>query len=125
MAKQGELFVLDMGEPVRIQSLAETLIRRRGLDPYKDIPIEEIGLRPGEKLFEELLCDPTAQRRTACEQIFVERGEIFGEEEIAEKLSYLRDAADTENRETARQALMRAVPEYGRMAEKTSACPAG
>ena len=125
MAKQGELFVLDMGEPVRIQSLAETLIRRRGLEPYKDISIEEIGLRPGEKLFEELLCNPTVQRRTACEQIFVEQGDIFSEEEIAEKLSFLRDAADTENRETARQALMRAVPEYGRMAKKTSACPAG
>ena len=55
MAKNGELYVLDMGDPVKIIDLAESLIRMNGMEPYKDIEIKEIGLRPGEKLYEELL----------------------------------------------------------------------
>ncbi len=55
MAKQNELFVLDMGRPVKILELAENMIRLSGYEPYRDIEIVETGLRPGEKLYEELL----------------------------------------------------------------------
>ena len=71
MGKGGELFVLDMGEPVRITEMAETLIRLHGYEPYKDIPIEFTGIRPGEKLYEELFYDPTHVEKTAHEKIFL------------------------------------------------------
>ena len=72
MAKRNEIFVLDMGEPVKILTLAENLIRLSGLEPYRDIDIREIGLRPGEKLYEELLMDNEQLTVTENEKIFVE-----------------------------------------------------
>ena len=68
-AEGGEIFVLDMGEPVKIYQLAETLIRLKGLVPEKDIKIEVTGLRPGEKLFEELLMDEEGLQDTANSRI--------------------------------------------------------
>lgn len=80
MAKQSQIFVLDMGEPVKILSLAENLIRLSGLEPYKDIQIKEVGLRPGEKLYEELLMGSENLTKTANEKIFIEQqGEIVPE----------------------------------------------
>lgn len=74
MAKSGELFVLDMGEPVRIYDIAERMIRFFGKEPGKDIKITETGLRPGEKLFEEyLLSDKEKYSRTAHDMIFIEK----------------------------------------------------
>jgi FlaA1/EpsC-like NDP-sugar epimerase len=67
----GEVFVLDMGEPVRIADLASDLIRLSGLEPGRDIEIKYTGLRPGEKLFEELFGEGEAYIRTAHEKIFV------------------------------------------------------
>ena len=72
MAQQSQIFVLDMGEPVKILTLAENLIRLSGLEPYKDIEIKEIGLRPGEKLYEELLMKSEHLSKTSNEKIFVE-----------------------------------------------------
>ena len=72
MAEQGELFILDMGTPVSIISLAERMIRQAGFIPYKDIEIVFTGLRPGEKLFEELLVDLSKQEKTSNNQIYVE-----------------------------------------------------
>ena len=71
-AEGGEIFILDMGEPVRIMTLAEKMIRQAGFAPYKDIQIIETGLRPGEKLYEELLLDRTRQKPTDNEKIFIE-----------------------------------------------------
>ena len=67
----GEIFVLDMGEPVRILDLARELIRRNGLEPDEDIEIRFTGIRPGEKLYEELACDDEQTRPTAHEKIRV------------------------------------------------------
>jgi hypothetical protein len=73
MGRGGELFVLDMGEPVRIAEMAETLIRLHGHEPYSEIPIVFSGIRPGEKLFEELFYDPDHAARTGHEKIFLTR----------------------------------------------------
>ena len=70
-AKGGEIFVLDMGEPVKIYDLAENLIKLSGFEPNKDIKIEVTGLRPGEKLYEELLMDEEGLKNTAHEKIFI------------------------------------------------------
>lgn len=71
-AKKGEIFILDMGKPVKIKQLAERMIRQAGLIPYVDINIVETGLRPGEKLYEELLLDKDKQEKTANSRIFIE-----------------------------------------------------
>ncbi|MCF7926987.1 MAG: polysaccharide biosynthesis protein [Candidatus Izimaplasma sp.] len=75
-ANGGELFVLDMGEPIKIINLAEKMIRLSGLDPYKDISIEFTGLRPGEKMYEELLVDENEVTRTDNEKIFIEPNDL-------------------------------------------------
>lgn len=72
-AKGGELFILDMGEPVKIIDLAEKMIRLSGHEPYRDIPIQFTGLRPGEKMYEELLKDSDSIIKTDNEKIFIEK----------------------------------------------------
>ncbi len=76
-AERSEIFVLDMGEPVKIVSLAENLIRLSGFEPYSDIKIEFTGLRPGEKMFEELILNRENSIKTDNEKIFIERPEHF------------------------------------------------
>ena len=71
MGHGGELYVLDMGEPVNITEMAETLIRLHGHEPYKDVEITFTGVRPGEKLYEELFYDPDHVDRTSHEKIFL------------------------------------------------------
>ena len=92
MAKRGELFVLDMGKPVRIIELAENMIRLSGLEPYKDIDIVEIGLRPGEKLYEELLIKTESLEKTKNNLIFIELDAPLTREQVDEKLDMLRTA---------------------------------
>jgi len=77
-AKGGEIFVLDMGKPVKILDLAEKMVRQAGFIPYKDIRIEFIGLRPGEKLYEELLIDDDKQIKTPNEKIFIDTKKEIG-----------------------------------------------
>jgi FlaA1/EpsC-like NDP-sugar epimerase len=73
MGKGGEVFLLDMGEPVKIIDLARNMIRLAGFEPDVDIKIEITGMRPGEKLYEELLTDAEGTSRTAHEKIFTAR----------------------------------------------------
>ena len=112
MAKNGELYVLDMGKPVKILDLAENMIRLSGLEPYKEIDIVETGLRPGEKLYEELLIKTEELDETDNKMIFVERDKPLNMEEIDQKLAVLRDALATQSNHVVRQALMDVVPTY-------------
>ena len=113
MAKRGQIFVLDMGDPVKILDLAENLIRLSGLEPYRDIQIEEIGLRPGEKLYEELLMDCGKLTSTANRKIFVEEQKTIPHEEIRDAL-YRLDVALRENQspETLISLMKTLVPTY-------------
>ncbi len=112
MAGNGELYVLDMGKPVRILDLAENMIRLSGFEPYKDIDIIETGLRPGEKLYEELLIKTEELDRTGHDKIFVERDRPLSREEIEKKLQVLREALKTQSNRVVKQALMDVVPTY-------------
>ena len=112
MAKNGDLYVLDMGKPIKILDLAESMIRLSGLEPYKDIDIREIGLRPGEKLYEELLIKSEELDKTENNMIFVERDKPLPPEEIEAKLDILREALKTESNSAVKAALMQVVPTY-------------
>ena len=112
MAKNGDLYALDMGKPVKILELAENMIRLSGLEPYKDINIVETGLRPGEKLYEELLIKTEDLDKTENEHIYVERDKPLSPEEIDAKLEILRSALATESNRAVKQALMDVVPTY-------------
>ncbi len=94
MAEGGEIFVLDMGDPVKIKDLAYNLIKLSGLVPEVDIDIEYTGLRPGEKLYEELLIShENNQVKTNIEKIFIEKATEFDENELFELIRELEDAA--------------------------------
>ena len=115
MAKRGELFVLDMGKPIKIYDLAENMIKLCGLVPGKDIPIVEIGLRPGEKLYEELLIRAEEMDKTENDMIFIERDAPLSRQAMDEILRDLQDAAtawDQGNGTPSRQILKRAVPSF-------------
>ena len=88
-AKGGEIFVLDMGEPVRIDDLARNLIRLSGYTVGEDIEIEYTGLRPGEKLFEELLMNEEGLQQTANKMIYVGKPIEFDEDEFLQRLEKL------------------------------------
>ena len=112
MAKNGELYVLDMGKPVKIYDLAEEMIRLSGLEPYKDIDIVETGLRPGEKLYEELLIRTEAMDKTENDLIFIERDKPLSEDQIEEKLNILRDSLETGSNREVKEALRKVVPTF-------------
>lgn len=91
-AKGGELFVLDMGEQVKIVELAEKMIRLSGFEPYRDIQIEFTGLRPGEKMYEELLVDFDKATKTANKKIFIEPNQQEGTEKILYEIHDIEQA---------------------------------
>ncbi len=97
-AKGGEIFVLDMGKPVRIYELAENLIRMKGFKPGQDIKIEVVGLRPGEKLYEEILMDEEGLDKTNNKMIYIGKPLKIDEEQFLHKLERLINAAMTNGR---------------------------
>lgn len=109
-AKTGEIFILDMGEPVKIIQLAESLIRQAGLIPHKDIEIKFIGLRPGEKLYEELLVDKTKATTTPNKKIFIESVEKNSFSESS--LELLINAKHLNDNEKIKDALHEVVKDY-------------
>ncbi len=112
MAKNGELFVLDMGKPVKILELAESMIRLSGFRPYEDIKIIETGLRPGEKLYEELLVKTETLGKTENSLIFIERDEPLEPEKLGRKLDYLREAVKEGSDEKTKEILHAVVPTF-------------
>lgn len=112
MASNAEIYVLDMGQPVKIIDLAENLIRLSGYVPYSEIPIIETGLRPGEKLYEELLMNKEELIATNNRKIFIDREKSISQREIKKKLRILNRALDTKSMPEIKKALKKVVPTY-------------
>lgn len=112
----GELFVLDMGNPVKIYDLAISMIKHYSLIPFVDIDIEEIGLRPGEKLYEELHTNTDGLVKTKNNMIFIEKDTSYTREEVEDKLDVLKNALKmSENdisSEKITEALRRVIPTF-------------
>ena len=110
-AKGGEIFVLDMGEPVKILDLAENLIRLSGLEPYKDIDIKFTGLRPGEKLYEELLMDEEGLTATDNKLIHIGKPINIDEESFLSTLNEMNESMHKDNSDI-RKLVKKLVPTY-------------
>lgn len=110
-AKGGEIFVLNMGNPVRILDMAENLIRLSGYEPYKDIDICFTGLRPGEKLYEELLMDEEGLQKTVNDRIFIGKPIDMDYDRFEKALQRLGEAALSETA-NVRELVHDLVPEY-------------
>lgn len=114
IANNGELFVLDMGKPVKIMDLAENMIRLSGVH---GVEIVETGLRPGEKLYEELLVKTEELDKTSNSMIFIERDKALSAEEIDARLDALKKACESGDDLEAKEALRSAVPTFKRPEE--------
>lgn len=111
-AEGGEIFVLDMGKPVKILELAENLIRLSGYRPYEDIAIEFTGLRPGEKLYEELLMGEEGLRETPNRLIYIGMPIEFDSEKLEKDLEKLKEAADGDDEKRVKELVKELVPTY-------------
>ena len=111
-AKGGEVFVLDMGKPVRIYDLAEDLIRLSGLEPGSDIEIKVTGLRPGEKLYEELLMSEEGLQTTGHEKIFVGKPTFKDLEGLTEEFESLKFVIDKGDKKLVSDKLKEIVPTF-------------
>jgi len=112
LGENGSVYVLDMREPVRIVDLAEELIRLSGLEPGEDIEIAFTGLRPGEKMFEDIMTAEEGTNATHHEKIYVARG-TAPPDQLGERLARLQAAACAHDIEGIRAALRELVPTYG------------
>ena len=111
-ASKSDIYVLDMGKPISILTLAENMIKLCGLTPYVDIDIVEIGLRPGEKLYEELLINSDKLEKTDNDKIFVEHRKSISRAQLEEKLAILRRSLETQDSREIRKAIMQVVPTF-------------
>ena len=112
MGVGGEIFVFDMGHPVKIYDLAKRMIKLSGLKPYTDIDIVETGLRPGEKLYEELLNDKEITDNTQHKRIMIGKVREYDYDEIAPNIDNLVDMAWNFNDEVIVGAMKEIIPEY-------------
>ena len=112
MGEGGEIFILDMGEPVRIADMARDLIRLNGLEPDRDIPIEFIGLRPGEKLYEELITVGEGIVPTDHEKVMVLRGRSLDTATLLAQIEKLLAVAHQGKHDIIKKKLQEIVPQY-------------
>lgn len=111
-AKGGEIFVLDMGKPVKIYDLAIDLIKLSGLEPHRDIKIKITGLRPGEKLYEELLMSEEGLLNTNHKKIYIGRPTFDSIDKLRKKLFDLKDILEENDEEKVKEKLKQIVPTY-------------
>lgn len=111
-AQGGEIFVLDMGKPVKIYDLAENLIKLSGYEPHVDIQIEVTGLRPGEKLYEELLMDEEGLEETRNEKIFIGQPGNFELTQVKSNIQELLEIATSKGIQELKNKLKEVVPTY-------------
>jgi len=114
IAKGGEIFVLDMGKPVKIVDLAKDLIRLSGFEPGKDIKIKFTGLRPGEKLYEEVLMDSENLDKTVHEKIFVGKIESVNFENLLKQIEILMKVSIEGDEEKIFDTMEKVVTTYKR-----------
>ena len=112
IAKGGEIFVLNMGEPVKILDLAENLIKLSGFEPNVDIKIEITGLRPGEKLYEEILMDEEGLTSTKKDKIYIGQPIEVNQLEFFDKLNSLKNAVELEDENEVRYLMKDLVPTF-------------
>jgi len=112
MSKNGEVFLLDMGNPVKIRDLALQMIELSGLVPEKDIPLQYTGLRPGEKLYEELLIDPAQAQPTRHPRIYSSEEPLPESEILQKEIQLLSEAIEQRDLNSALESMKRLVPEY-------------
>ena len=112
IAHGGEIFVLDMGDPVKITTLAENLIRMYGKVPYRDVEIKFTGLRPGEKLFEELLMDEEGLQSTENKKIFIGNQITIDPEKLTTQLSELHEIAESNDNDATVEKLSEMVETF-------------
>jgi FlaA1/EpsC-like NDP-sugar epimerase len=112
MSKNGEVFLLDMGQPVKIRDLALQMIELSGLVPEKDIHLQFTGLRPGEKLYEELLIDPTKSQPTRHPRIYSSEEPPPKPEVLQKEIQLLTTAVEKRHLSAALESMKRLVSEY-------------
>jgi FlaA1/EpsC-like NDP-sugar epimerase len=112
MGRDGEVFVLDMGQPIRILDLAESVIRLSGFTPYRDIDIVETQMRPGEKLFEEILTNREDFTRTSHQRLFIAKQDRIEYVRLGKEIENLRGAVRKSDWRRALNIMREFVPEY-------------
>ena len=119
MGEGGEIFILDMGTPIKIDDMARDLIRLSGFEPDVDIKIEYVGLRPGEKLYEELIIEGEGIVPTSHEKIMALKGEQYDQKFLNDKIDELRSLAHQQDAERIGLLLQELVPEYKPISHQT------
>ena len=112
MGKGGEIFILEMGEAIKIRELAENMIRYTGLRPYQDIMIQYTGLRPGEKLFEELILDEEGKKASSHEKIYISTGINLSLDLLNKQIEKLEKMIGKCDRNSLDLAISEIIPEY-------------